>query len=386
MRVLYFSSSYGPHDHRFLAALAQTEHEVFYLRLGAEVPALERRPVPARIEQVRWTGARGAFRWRDAPSLRRDLQGVVRRIQPDLVHAGPVQTCGFLSVLTGFRPVLTMSWGFDLMQDADRNAWWRWVTAFTLRRSTFFVSDARVTRDRAVAFGMRQDRTLVFPWGIDLAAFAPRKSPTRSSARRIARPERSRLTTVRSRLQGGDGLVLFCNRSWEPRYGVDVLARAFAAAVHKNPQIRLILVGTGSQAARIRSILGETEVSSRVLFVGQLPYVELPRWYRTADVFVSPSHIDGSSVSLMEALACGVPALVSDIPANLEWVQDGINGWLFRDGDFADLENRILALAARRGSFARERRAARVTAEHRADWRENFGILLEAYERAVHPD
>jgi glycosyltransferase involved in cell wall biosynthesis len=383
MRVIYFSSAYTPHDHRFLSALATTSHKVFYLRLEGEARESEGRPVPASIEQLSWAGGRGRFSWGAVPRLVLDLRRVIRETQPDLIHAGPIQTCAFLSVLSGFRPILAMSWGFDLMQDADRSAWWRWVTRYTLARSTFFTSDARVTRDRAIAFGMNPDRTLIFPWGVDLKLFAP------DPPRRIARHSESRKGSSRRRAAsaGGhrrtDGLVLFCNRSWEPRYGVDVLAQAFAKAARQNPRISLILLGGGSQAQRIRQTLADGNVMTRVVFGGQVPHADLPRWYRMADIFVSPSHVDGSSVSLMEALACGLPALVSDIPANKEWVHENLNGWLFADGDVDGLAQRILDLAANRGGFVRTRQAARASAEQRADWSRNFPVLLQAYERAL---
>jgi glycosyltransferase involved in cell wall biosynthesis len=102
-----------------------------------------------------------------------------------------------------------------------------------------------------------------------------------------------------------------------------------------------------------------------------------------ADLFVSPSHVDGSSVSLMEALACGRPVLVSDIPANREWVRDGVNGWLFRDGDVADLAEKILWINSHRSVLVGIGRAARRVAESRADWSKNFRVLLRSYEQAL---
>ena len=316
------------------------------------------------------------------PQLVLDLRRIIRETQPDLIHAGPIQTCTFLSVLSGFRPILAMSWGFDLMQDADRSFWWRWVTRYTLRRCTFFTSDARVTRDRAVGFGMNPDRTLVFPWGVDLRLFAP------DSPRQIAAPIKSgkrgagRNRALKGRKRHGSGLVLFCTRSWEPSYGVDLLARAFVKASQKDPRIRLILLDDGSQAQQIRRTFADGNVMERVVFGGRVAHADLPRWYRMADVFVSPSHVDGSSVSLMEALACGVPALVSDIPANKAWIQENVNGWRFVDGDVDALADRILTLAASRRKFTGMSRAARASAEQRADWTRNFPILLQAYERA----
>lgn len=362
MRILYFSLDYTPHDHRFLSALAETEHEVYYVRLQRGRRQLEDRPVPPKIEQVQWAGGRSEFRWRDLPRLINDFRRLTRKIHPDLVHAGPIQTCAFIAALSGIRPILTMSWGFDLMEDAHRSKWMEWITRYTLHHSTFFTSDANVTRDKAVAYGMNPEHTLVFPWGVDLHRFT------------VQTPERSNIET----------LTLFCNRSWEPRYGVDVLARAFVSVAQRDPRVRLMLLGSGSQAQVIHRILREGGVWERVVMPGQISQNDLPRWYHQAHLFISPSHVDGSSVSLMEAMACGLPCLVSDIPANREWIREGLNGWLFPDGDAEALAAKILTLIARRETWPDIGRAARQCAQERADWKKNFSVLLEAYERTIH--
>ncbi|HET6846519.1 MAG TPA: glycosyltransferase, partial [Anaerolineales bacterium] len=278
----------------------------------------------------------------------------------------------FITAMAGFRPLLCMSWGFDLMEDAERGPLWRWATRYTLRRSSYFVSDAEVTRARAITFGMDPDRTSVFPWGVDL--------------RRFRRPASSR--AVGSGHKGatgskGTGLVLLCNRSWEKRYGVDVLARAFVEVAPRLPGVSLILIGTGSQGEAIRRIIADGGQMDRVLLPGRVSPAEIHRWYHKADLFISPSHVDGSSVSLMEALASGTPVLVSNIPANCEWVTDGVNGWLFQDGDADDLAQRILSIAKQRRDRVRISRAGRKTAERRADWDRNFQVLLRSYEKAV---
>lgn len=368
MKILYFSNDYGLHDRRFLSAIRNGGHEAYHLRLEANLRQTEDRPLPAGVQIVRWAGGTGKFRWRDVPKYVLGLRRVIKQIKPDLVHAGPIQTCAFIAVLSGFRPVLTMSWGFDLMQDVHRNRWWEWVTRFVLRRSTFFTSDARVTRDKAVAYGMNPDRTAVFPWGVDLQHFAP--GPEQQSSRPPG-PSPKRSFTV------------FCNRSWEPIYGVDVLARAFVLAAGSRPGLSLILLGGGSQAARIRQILMNGGVLDRVIFGGQVSQTALPNWYHKADLYVSPSHVDGSSVSLMEALACGLPCLVSDIPGNKEWVTEGKNGWLFPDGDAQALAAKILQAMDQHERLPEMGRAARAVAEERADWKENAGKLMQVYGRIL---
>ncbi len=360
MKVIYFSFDYSPHDHRFLSALAETEHEVFYVRLQRGKRQVEDRPVPSKIEQVLWAGGQGEFRWRDLPRLTFDFRRLTREIKPDLIHAGPIQTCALIAMLSGFRPILTMSWGFDLMEDVHKSKWMGLVTYFVLRRSTFFTSDAQVTRDKAIKYGMNPDRTIVFPWGVDLEHFKPE---TEHAPRNT--------------------FTLFCNRSWEPRYGVDVLARAFVKVAQQNPNVDLMLVNGGSQAQVIRQILQRGGALERVSMPGSISQKDLPRFYNMADLFISPSHVDGSSVSLMEALACGIPCLVSDIPANKEWVSEGENGWLFPDGDADALAAKILAVIAQRENLPEVGRAARRSAQTRADWQKNFAQLLVAYGQTI---
>ena len=368
MKIIYFSKNYSPHDYRFLSSLSKTKHEIYYLKMEANTRQVEDRSVPSSIQQILWAGGQREFRWTDLPRLTFDLQRLIREIKPDLIHAGPIQNCAFISVLTGFRPILTMCWGYDLAQDADRNSRMKWITSYTLKRSAYFVSDAQFTRDKAVAFGMNPEKTVVFPWGVDINHFAPQISE--NGTRSITNKNRKSIT-------------LFCNRTWEKIYGVDVLAKAFVKVAASNPSVNLVLLGGGSQGARIRQILMNGGVMDRVHFGGQVIYNDLPRWYNMADIYISPSHVDGSSVSLMEALACGVPSLVSDIPGNKEWIVEGENGWLFRDGDADDLANKILNAIENRKSLIQIGESARKTAESRADWKKNFGKLLGAYDKVV---
>jgi glycosyltransferase involved in cell wall biosynthesis len=85
----------------------------------------------------------------------------------------------------------------------------------------------------------------------------------------------------------------------------------------------------------------------------------------------------------MEALACGLPCLVSDIPANKEWVREGYNGWLFRDGDVDDLAAKIAQALENRKLLSQIGQNARIIAEERADWRKNSEILLQAYRKTM---
>ncbi len=356
MKIIYFSLGYSTHDYRFLKAISEGGHEVYFVQLEGNQRQVESRPVPENVNQVIWKGGREPFTWSKLFPLTFDFRRLTKEIKPDLVHAGPIQTCAFIAVLAGARPILTMSWGFDLMDDVHKNKWWEWVTHYVLRRTDFFTSDANVTKDKAVTYGMNPEKTIVFPWGVDLEHFKKKE-------------ERGKK----------EGFVLFCNRAWETRYGVDVLARAFVKVARQREDVRLLLLSGGSQGVVIRRILQNGGVEEYVTFGGQISQTDLPRWYHMADLYISPSHVDGSSVSLMEALACGLPCLVSDIPANQEWVIEGENGWLFRDGDADHLAEKILAAMNQREKLPGVGKSARKSAEMRADWKKNAAALMDAY-------
>jgi L-malate glycosyltransferase len=376
MRILYFTRDYSTHDHRFLSALQKTGHKIYYLRLERRGHPLEDRSLPAGVEQVAWAGGRGGVSLRDGPHLLSDLKRVIRITKPDLIQSGPLQTAAFLAALAGFRPLVSMSWGYDLLQDAQRNIFWKWATRFTLSRSAVMVGDCATIRQRARYFGMPDEAIVTFPWGVDIQHFTPGDAPA-PGALRV-----SNASEKKTGVKATSPFTLLSTRGWEPIYGVDVIAKAFVQAARQCPELHLFLLGNGSQANELRSIFLSGGVLERVHFPGQVTQADLPRYYRAADLYVSASHSDGTSISLLEAMACGRPALVSDIPGNCEWVSPEQEGWLFPDGSAPGLANAMLAAVEQRSKLADMGHAARALVEKRGNWEENFPKLLQAYDLA----
>jgi glycosyltransferase involved in cell wall biosynthesis len=362
-RLLYFTRDYNTHDYRFLTALARTEHQVFYLQLERREPALETRRLPASIEPISWEGGRRSYRPEDLSHLQAGLERVLAQVQPDLVQAGPLHLSAYLAARAGFEPLLSMSWGYDLLYEAPRSPEVQQAVRYTLSHSAAMLGDCTTIRRLAVGYGMPDERIVTFPWGIDLAHFSP---------------------PVDAGLPGeGAPFTLLSTRGWEAIYGIEVLARGFSRAARQCPVLRLVMLGSGSQAASLREIFEQAGVLERVKFAGAIGYADLPDYHRQADLYLSASRSDGTSISLLEALACGTPALVSDIPGNREWITPGVEGWWFPDGDAEALAEAILQAVAQRSRLPEMGMNARRLAEQRADWTQNFPKLFQAFSIAL---
>jgi L-malate glycosyltransferase len=363
MRILYFTAQDSPHDQRFLTALAGTPHQVFSLRMHACQPK-----TPPGITELTWPEDGPDWScWRGWLGGKTQFSSILTDVKPDLVHAGPVQGPAFLTALVEFHPLVTMSWGFDLLRVAKGSPWMRFATTHTLENSDVLVVDCQTVANEAASYGFPLERMVRFPWGVDLAHFSPENAAGPGLA-------------LKKSLGWEDKFVLFCNRTWSKPHGVMVLAEAFAVASQKCADLRLLLAGDGLQSEQVRRILAPVEEATH--FPGWVDNEDLPRYYGAGDLFVSPSHYDGSSISLLEALACGRPALVSDIASNREWVIPGQVGDWFIDGDVASLETKLLSLASDPNLSAYGEHA-RELAKARADWDVNFQKLLLAYELAV---
>lgn len=368
MRILYFSLDYTTHDRRFLAALAESAHDVWFLRLADDGMGYETRLLPAGIHSVIWPGGKHTITtpeswWRLMP----DFTAILDQLKPDLVHAGPVQSCGFMTAVAGADPFLLMSWGSDILVDADRDDLWRWMSRYTLQRAAMVLCDCQAVRTKIQALvPYADDRIVQFPWGIDLHQFAP--GPT-------ALPVRS--------LPGWRGCVIVLStRSWEPIYGMDVLLNAFAGAYAQNNQLRLILLGNGSLEQQVDQLIEGQNLTEVVFRPGRASQADIPEYFRAADLYLSCAHSDGTSISLLEAMASGLPAIVSDGPGNREWISHEVNGWLAPDGD-SEAFSRLLVRGASLDPDARQQIAARnrQTVETRANWKCNSVQLLNAYDR-----
>lgn len=122
--------------------------------------------------------------------------------------------------------------------------------------------------------------------------------------------------------------VLFVGR-FEPRKGLLYLLRAVYLLRDRIPSLRLVVVGDGPLRAFYHREVTRLGIGNRVVFVGRVSRDQLPRYYVSADVFVSPATgAESFGIVLLEAQACGAPVVASHIPGYAQVIRDGENGIL----------------------------------------------------------
>ena len=361
MRIAYLSRGYSVYDRRFLKKMVERGHDAHFISYYA------------CQQRVEVEGVRNYFY--DYNTLHRfgrlkilqtawHLRKLLNTIKPNILHTGWIQDHGFLGALCGFHPTLSMPWGSDVLINPDRNLFLKWIAKFMLRQADMITCDCELVKQKVIQItGCRPDKIVVFPWGIDLGTF---------------RPEFSR--KIRKSLGWEHNKILICTRNFDTRlHAVECFIRAIPAVLESCADVRVILVGSGPLEHEYRELVSELSLNNIVHFAGWLDEGQMNEHLNEADIYVSSSLSDGTSCSLLEAMACCLAVVVSDTPANLEWVEDGTNGYIFPKGNSDALAERLIALLTDESLRQEMGKRNLQIARERADWERNFDKLEDIY-------
>jgi glycosyltransferase involved in cell wall biosynthesis len=148
-------------------------------------------------------------------------------------------------------------------------------------------------------------------------------------------------------------------------------------------QARVVIVGDGPEAAALRDLAKSLDLETRVRFLGHCDDVH--RLLPAFDVFALPSLSEGMSNTLLEAMAAGVPPVVSDVGGNCEIVRDGVEGMVFRSDDEAALATQLSKIGADADLRGRLGRASRARVMESFDIRAMVKRYEALYQRVIAP-
>jgi glycosyltransferase involved in cell wall biosynthesis len=348
---------------------------------GAEVTILTNRltwrePIWQKIEGVpvvylnTWfplLARRGLKRFRaHAFILRALLYLFQHRHDYEIVHAHSAMTAGFTAVVAARH--LQKRSIIKVMNSGSRNDILRFREDKTLPGARYMAEyllrcDRVITLnplayDELRALGFRSDQLELIPNGVEVAEIEAKATYAPADPIR----------------------VIFVGRLEEAK-GLDILLKAVKIfADHDSvPECQLLLLGKGALKPQLQALAASLGISDRVHFAGEV--AEVPVYLRQSDIFALPSRAEGISNALLEAMACGLPCIASDIPGNRALIRHEQNGLLVQPDDETALAEAFQRLAGDAGLQEQLGRAARRTTEEQFDISQIARRYLRLYQQ-----
>jgi glycosyltransferase involved in cell wall biosynthesis len=282
------------------------------------------------------------------------IRQLIHAYQPDIIHCHMANTAALAVNLAnrGFKiPTVLTTWGSDILVAPQQNLLLRKMVDYNLSKAQILTSDSRYMSD------VMQDLILKKPLDIRIVNFGIGVTPDPSITKEN---------------------LIYSNRLHEPLYRVDAILRAFKHFTEAIPEVwTLVVAGTGSQTQSLKELANSLKLEACVQFVGWLSPTENEAYYNRAKIYVSLPESDATSISLLEGMACGCIPVVSNLPANREWVEEGTNGVIVKDVTLSFLQDALALNSAQVQKFNQD------LIERKGSVQANQAIFLKIYQELL---
>lgn len=238
----------------------------------------------------------------------RHIRNIIQHYQPSIVHIHQANAIAWFTMKALEKsdiPVVLTAWGDDVLINPYKNRFFAYMAKYNLSRANVCTSDSLFMAAQMQKLIPESSKEIVVcNFGVDI----PEKASSRQK-------------------------VIFSNRLHKPMYRIKEIIRAFARFKQsaEGSDWQLWIAGQGSETDHLKALAKQLNLENATRFMGWLTYEENQRCYAQASLFVSIPVTDATSVSLLEALSHGCIPVVSNLPANMEWVIDGINGLIVQN-------------------------------------------------------
>lgn len=326
--VLMLAASRSLHTRRWACDLAAAGYAITLLTADDDEPpefAAAYATAGVQLERLPYRSKSGFLR--SAGYVYRRVMAFEADGRPvGFLHAFYTTNYGLLAVLSGAAPVLLSVMGTDVFSYPDRSRLHRLGTAWILKRAARVAATSRVMARRVEALTNTAVAPRLTPFGVDTRVFRPE----------LPSSERHNLQKLR----------IISVRHLHHKYGLDILIEALRRLIKQHPEakIELHIGGDGPQEGRLERQIRDGGVEHCVKLLGRIPPEQLPQLLSQYDVFVAPSREESFGVAILEASACGLPVVGSEVGGIPEVIVHEKTGLLFPAEDAPALMQALLLL------------------------------------------
>jgi glycosyltransferase involved in cell wall biosynthesis len=235
----------------------------------------------------------------------KEIKKILNKIKPDIFHAHYATSYGFTGALCNYHPFIITALGSDVLISPKNSFLYKSILRFAFKRADWIT---------VLANHMKEEMSELVsdPGKISIVCFGINPEIFNNSGRKVSDTD----------------FVITSTRAFEPVYNIPYLIEAVELASRQIPNIRLNLIGTGSQETEMKNLVKEKGLQKITKFFGKCTQPEIANTLKESHLFVSVSFSDGNNISLNEAMACGNVCIASDIKANQQWIDHEKNGFL----------------------------------------------------------
>lgn len=336
----------------------------YFVGQGDEVHIITYEPSSSSIEGVKLyvVGSRFKNLYFAFPFRHIKIMRIVKKINPDIVHAHFITKFGFHGALLGFHPFVISAWGSDVLVIPKTSKLLWHFTNFSLKRADMIHAVSEyMAEEIESSFDLPISNIKIVPFGIDPKQFNPNVDTSE----------------IRTLLGWDIDPIVVSSRNFEPIYNIECLINAIPIVIKKVPNAKFMLLGKGTLRNRLQEMVKELGISNSVKIIGHVPHSELQKYLSCAKIYVSTSLSDSLGVSNLEAMACGLPVILTDLPINKELIKKGLDIELFPVGNSQILAEKIVTSIQRDNFIKNKRNYDAISSQY--DWEKNMEEMKYVY-------
>jgi L-malate glycosyltransferase len=292
---------------------------------------------------------------------------LVRKIKPDILNAHYVNIAGYLGAICGFHPLIITTWGSDILTVPKQNKILGLITRWALKQADIVICVSSFMKDVIINMGIQPDKIVITPIGVDTQRFQP-----------VGLSE-----TINNSDPSRNYVRIISTRNLAAIYNVETFIKAIPIVIGKFSQLQFTVLGDGVLKKELQNLVNSLGISGKVSFIGKVLNDDLIYYLKSSDIYVSTSLSDGTSISLLEAMSCGLPCIVSEIPANKPWIKERENGLLFKPGSYEELADKIVSILDNKELRIKMGLAARALVIEKGDHQKEMAKIENIYYQLI---